>query len=101
MVFTDRILIRPELDPVDLLEGGAIGIASGRVRHQIDGTATITSGGIGARVGAAWRGKSLLESRIGGTTDMLRFSHVTTVNLRAFADMRRLLPESPWAKGLR
>jgi outer membrane receptor protein involved in Fe transport len=72
VVFTDRILIRPELDPVDLLEGGAIGIASGRVRHQID-----------------------------GTTDMLRFSHVTTVNLRAFADMRRLLPESPWAKGLR
>jgi iron complex outermembrane recepter protein len=101
MVFSDRILIRPGLDSVDLLEGGAIGIASGRVRHQLDGTAALTSGGLGARLGVTWRGPSTLESRIGTITDTLRFSPLFLVNLRAFADMRRLLPHRDWAKGLR
>lgn len=101
MVFSDRILIRPGLDSVDLLEGGAIGIASGRVRHQLDGTAALTSGGLGARLGVTWRGPSTLESRIGTTTDTLRFSPLLLVNLRAFTDFRRLLPHSDWATGLR
>jgi hypothetical protein len=101
MVFSDKILIRPGLDPVDLLGGGAIGIGGGRVRHQVDGTAGITSGGLGARIGVAWRGPSTLESRIGGTTDTLHFSPVFVFNLRAFADMKRLFPKSRVARGLR
>ena len=69
IVFLDRILIRPGLGSVDLLEGGAIGIAGGRVRHQFDATAGLNSGGHGIRLGVNWRGKSTLESRIGGVTD--------------------------------
>jgi len=101
MVFSDRIVIRPGLDPVDLLGGGAIGIASGRTRHQVDATASIASGGTGARIGVAWRGPSSLESRIDGITDTLRFSPVLLVNLRAFTELKRFLPHSDWARGLR
>jgi hypothetical protein len=101
MVFSDKIVIRPGLDSVDLLSGGAIGIGGGRVRHQLDGTASLTSGGLGVRLGATWRGKSSLQTRLNGTVDELRFSPLFIVNLRAFADARRLLPHSPWAKGLR
>jgi hypothetical protein len=101
VVFSDVITIRPGLPPVDLLGGGAIGIGGGRLRHQLDGTAAITSGGLGARLGVTWRGASELDSRINGTTDTLRFSPVFIVNLRIFADGKRLLPHSEWAKGLR
>lgn len=101
VVFSDEIRIRPGLDPVDLLEGGAIGIGGGRVRHQVDGTAALTSGGLGARVGVTWRGASTLESRIGGTTDTLHFSPLLLLNLRLFTDARRFLPHSDLARGLR
>jgi hypothetical protein len=101
IVFSDEIRIRSGLDPIDLLDGGAIGIGGGRLRHQIDSTAAITSGGIGARLGATWRGSSTLQTRIGSATDTLRFSPVFLLNLRAFADANRFLPKSRWTKGLR
>ena len=101
MVFSDRIFIRPGLDPVDLLSGGAIGIGGGRVRHQLDGTASLNSGGLGVRMGVLWRGPSELTSRINGVTDNLRFSSLLVVNLRAFADAKRFLPHDSWARGFR
>lgn len=101
IVFSDKILIRPELPSVDLLSGGAIGIASGRARHQLDGTASLTSGGLGVRAGVTWRGRSTLESRIGGVTDTIAFSPLFLLNVRAFADVKRLIPQAEWSKGLR
>jgi len=101
IVFEDEIDIRPGLGSVDLLDGGAIGIAGGRVRHQLDGTASLTSSGLGLRLGVSWRGKYTLESRIGGVSDTLRFSPVLAINLRAFADLRRFLPDEAWARGAR
>ncbi|QIL01473.1 TonB-dependent receptor [Sphingomonas sinipercae] len=101
MVFSNEIRIRPELDPVDLLGGGAIGIGGGRLRHQLDATAGLASGGTGARIGLTWRGASELESRIDGVTERLRFSPVMLVNLRLFTDAERFIPGSKWAKGLR
>jgi iron complex outermembrane receptor protein len=101
MVFYDKIFIRPGLDPVDLLKGGAIGIGGGRLRHQVDGTASVTSGGLGARMGVTWRGPSLLETRIGTTSDTLHFSPVMLINLRLFADAGRVIPHEKWVKGMR
>jgi len=101
VVFSDRIEIRSGLDPVDLLGGGAIGVGGGRVRHQLDGTAAITSGGLGARIGVTWRSRSSLLARSNGTTDTLTFSPLMTINLRVFADARRIIPDAKWAKGLR
>ena len=34
-------------------------------------------------------------------TEDLRFSSLMLLNLRAFTDLRRFLPRSEWAKGLR
>jgi hypothetical protein len=101
ILFKDEILIRPGLDPIDLLGGGAIGIAGGRVRHQFDATAALTSGGTGIRVGAAWVGASTLDTRINGIDQHLRFAPLLTLNLRAFADAARFAPRSAWARGLR
>jgi hypothetical protein len=101
MVFSDQIIIRPGLNPVDLLSGGAIGIGGGRTRHQVDASAALTSGGTGARIGITWRGKSELQARFNGVTDTLRFSPVMLINVRAFTDMKRFFPHSDWAKSLR
>lgn len=101
IVFSDEIKIRSGLDSVDLLGGGAIGIAGGRVRHQLDGSASVSSGGSGVRIGVTWRGPSTLESRFGGVTDTLRFSPVLAVNLRAFADVHRFVPHADWSKRMR
>ncbi|QNM81995.1 TonB-dependent receptor [Sphingomonas sabuli] len=101
VILSDEIRIRPGIDPVDLLGGGAIGIAGGRVRHQIDGTAAVTAGGLGARVGLLYRGASSLDTRIGGVSDSIRFSPLTIVNLRVYADARRFLKAQKWARGLR
>ena len=101
MVLSEQILIRPGLDPINLLNGGAIGIGGGRVRHQIDGTVSVTSGGTGVRIGGNWRGPGELQTRISGETDTLRFSPLLKLNLRAFTDVQRFTPGSAWAKGLR
>ena len=101
MVFSDEIRIRPGLGSVDLLNGGAIGIGGGRLRHQVDATAALNSGGTGARIGVTWRSRSTLESRIGAITDTLDFSPMLLINARAFTDLKRFLPQSKWAKGFR
>jgi iron complex outermembrane recepter protein len=101
MVFSDEILIRAGLNKVDLLSGGAIGIGGGRPRHQLDATAAVTSGGLGVRMGVTWRGPNELIARFNGVTDTLHFSSLLAVNLRAFADMHRLLPHSTWTRGFR
>jgi hypothetical protein len=101
IVFVDRIRIRPTLDSVNLLEGGAIGLGGGRVRHQLDGTAALTSRGLGLRTAFNWRGRSSLESRVGGLSDTLRFSPTFTFDVRTFAELNRLLPKHQWARGFR
>ena len=101
ILLNDKILIRPGLEPVDLLGGGAVGITGGRVRHQLDATLAVTSGGTGIRLGALWRGASRLDTIIDGANEELRFSPLLTLNLRAFADAKRLFPRSGFASGMR
>ena len=101
IVFEDKIAIRPALGSIDLLDGGAIGIGGGGIRHQLDGTVALTSSGLGVRLNAGWRGKYTLESLSDGFSDTLRFSPVFLINFRAFADVRRFLPAEDWARGLR
>ena len=101
IVFKDEIVIRSVLPAVDLLEGGAIGIGGGRVRHQADATASITSGGTGIRINLTWRGKSTLNALNAGVLDELEFSPVFNLNLRAFADVHRFLPKSDWTRNMR
>jgi len=90
IVLSDNIVIRPGLDPVNLLRGGAIGIAGGRVRHQLDGSGSLTSGGMGTRLAVTWRGKSALETRIDGQCRQLHFSPILSVNVCVFANASRI-----------
>lgn len=100
-VLSDRIEIRPGLPAVDLLRGGAAGIAGGRIRNQFDANASLASGGTGLRINAVWRGPSTLETRQDGALQTLHFSSVLTISLRAFADLRRVFPAARWARGMR
>jgi iron complex outermembrane receptor protein len=101
LVLSDEIRIRPELPNVNLLDGGAIGIASGRVRHQIDGTAALSSGPMGVRLGLTWRGKSSLQTRVAQNVEFLRFSPLLLVNVRAFADLAGLFGSAPLTRSTR
>jgi len=101
IVFKDEITIRPGLSSVDLLDGGAIGIGGGRVRHQLDGTASLQSGGTGIRITASWRGKSKLNALNEGAPDELLFAPVFNLGIRAFADLHRFLPHTDWARSMR
>jgi hypothetical protein len=101
IVFKDEITIRSGLPAVDLLDGGAIGIAGGRVRHQVDVAGSISSGGTGLRVTANWRGKSTLNALDSGVPDRLFFSPVFNLSLRAFTDLQRFLPHTDWARRFR
>lgn len=101
IVFKDEIAIRPGLDSIDLLKGGAIGIGAGRVRHQVDASASVSQGGTGVRATVNWRGKSELEAIDLGLPDTLRFSPVFNLNLRAFADVHRFVPGSGLTRNMR
>jgi iron complex outermembrane recepter protein len=101
IVLDSDILIRPGLARVDLLEGGAIGLAGGRPRHQLDFSASLSARGFGARLTGVWRSASLLETRLGDTTGRLRFSPLATFNLRLFADASRFVPRTSWLNSTR
>lgn len=101
IVFEDRITIRPDLGEVDLLDGGAIGLAGGRPRHQLDGSLTLSRRGMGAGASATYRGASTLATSDRSTVSPLRFSSFATVNLRAFADLGEMLDGSGWLKQTR
>jgi hypothetical protein len=91
-VLSNEITIRPGLPPVDLLDGGAIGIAGGRPRHQIDLSLAYSARGIGARLSGLWRSESTLEVRQSGSVGRLRFQPLALFNLTAFVEGQRLFP---------
>ncbi len=89
----EEILIRPGVQPLDLLSGSAIGASGGTPRHEVEVQAGASRDGLGARVTARWQsGTEVNGVRFGG--ENLEFSDLTTVNLRLFAD----LGLQPWAR---
>jgi iron complex outermembrane recepter protein len=94
-------VIREGLPEVDLLEGGAIGIGGGRPRHSTNFNLALTKGGTGVRASLRQRGISYLVIGSAMTPDRLIFESLTTLDIRAFADLGQLLPNNPLAKGSR
>ncbi|MEY4270961.1 MAG: hypothetical protein RLZZ58_2177 [Pseudomonadota bacterium] len=94
-----RTVIRDGLPPVDLLNGGAIGIGGGRQRNVTDASVTLTQGGTGLRVGYARRGPSSLVTGTLTAPDMLTFGAVAQVDVKAFVDLGALFDGSKLAKG--
>ncbi|NCP27538.1 MAG: hypothetical protein GW808_06760 [Sphingomonadales bacterium] len=98
----DRILIRPGVDELDLLGGSAIGSSGGSPRHEFEINGGWFNNGIGFRLD----GKHQVATRVNGglTGSDLRFSDLTTFNLRLFVnldDRGSLTEKLPFLKGSR
>ena len=98
----DRILIRPGVDELDLLDGSAIGSSGGSPRHEFEINGGWFNNGIGFRLD----GKHQIATRVNGglTSSDLRFSDLTTLNLRLFVnldDRGNLTEKVPFLKGSR
>ncbi|MEJ6677628.1 ABC transporter ATP-binding protein [Parasphingorhabdus sp.] len=83
--FQDRIQIRPGIDELDLLNGSAIGSTGGSPRHEFEINGGWFNNGLGFRID----GKHQVATRVNGglTGSDLRFSDLTTLNLRLFVNL--------------
>ncbi len=81
----DRILIRPGVQELDLLDGSATGSDGGTPRHKFELSGGWFNNGIGFRV----RGEHVSSTRVSGglTGSDLNFSDLTTLNLRMFINL--------------
>ena len=98
----DRILIRPGVAELDLLDGSAVGSSGGSPRHEFEINGGWFNNGIGFRLD----GKHQIATRVNGglTGSDLRFSDLTTFNLRLFVnldDRGSLTEKVPFLKGSR
>ena len=98
----DRIKIRDGVDELDLLNGSAIGSTGGSPRHEFEINGGWFNNGIGFRLD----GKHQVATRVDGglTGSDLRFSDLTTFNLRMFInldDRGSLTEKVPFLKGSR
>ncbi|WP_430421080.1 Plug domain-containing protein [Phenylobacterium sp.] len=97
----DDVLIRPGVPVLDLLDGQTLGGGSVTPKNQVDVQAGVSRNGLGARMTARWQEGGRLESGFGGSG--LKFSDLSTLNLRLFADlgMQPMARENPWMRGAR
>jgi iron complex outermembrane recepter protein len=81
----DRVLIRPGVQELDLLNGSAVGSSGGSPRHEFE----IGSGWFNNGLGFRLQGKHQSATRVNGglTGSDLRFSDLTTLNLRLFINL--------------
>lgn len=100
LALRDRVFLSDAAPPIDLLEGGAIGLGGGRLRHILDASAALSARGQGFRMTTQWRSASRLITGT-GAQDLLDFGGLVTVNLRTFTDLDRILPPSGLTKGTR
>lgn len=99
--FRDDVLIRQGVPELDLLNGGALGQGGGSPEHQVDVQANYSRGGLGVAANAKWQSSTNV---VGGSSgEDLKFSDMTTVNLRLFADlgMQPIAREHKWLRGMR
>lgn len=98
----ETILIRDGLPELDLLGGSATGNRGGQPRHELQLRSGFTKDGLGIRMNADWQA----PTRVTGATpaEQLRFGSLTTINLRAFANLGQipsLVRDQPWLRGAR
>jgi uncharacterized membrane protein YgcG len=95
VVFTDRILIRPGLPELDLLNGSATGDSGGTSRHQVQFRGGYTRDGYGANFGIDWREGTQVN---GGTTgaQTLDFGGLARVNMRLWVNPGE---QPSWVRG--
>jgi hypothetical protein len=101
-LLSSRLTLREGIAPVDLLSGNAVLFAGGRPRHQLDLSTNLTRSGVGLRLNAAYRSRSLVAlSDLSGAPQQLRFGALGTLSARAFAEADRLFGRSALTRGTR
>ena len=80
----DEVIIRPGLPKLDYLGGDAAGQSGGRPRHEIQAQAGYFNNGLGARLSGNFRTATTVDN---GEAEALRFSPLSTVDLRLFANL--------------
>ncbi|MCR5873467.1 hypothetical protein LRS10_04255 [Phenylobacterium sp. J426] len=97
----DEVLIRPGVPVLDLLGGSALTQGGGTPKHQVDVQAGVSRNGLGARLNARWQQGTEVDGGAGDRS--LRFSDLTTVDLRLFADLglQPMARSNPWMRGAR
>jgi hypothetical protein len=101
LLLDSSLLIRNGLPEVDLLAGGAIGIAGGKLRNTTSAIVSLTRGASGFRLSASYRGPSYLQTGTTAAPELLTFGSLFKMDLRLFADLGQLMPNEPMAKDTR
>ncbi|WP_108810763.1 TonB-dependent receptor plug domain-containing protein [Sphingorhabdus sp. Alg231-15] len=81
----ERVLIRPGVEELDLLDGSAIGSTGGQPRHEFELQGRWFNNGIGFRIQVEHQTATRVDG--GLTSSDLRFSDLTTLNLRSFINL--------------
>ncbi len=98
---TDKILIRPGVPELDLLNGSATGSGGGSNRHLFELDGGLFHKGMGVRLSAKYDSGSTVT---GGSAGDLKFGDLATFNLRFFVDLNqkaKLTEKLPFLKGSR
>lgn len=98
---TDKILIRPGVPELDLLNGSATGSGGGSNRHLFELDGGLFHKGMGVRLSAKYDSGSTVT---GGSAGDLKFGELATFNLRFFVDLNqkaKLTEKLPFLKGSR
>lgn len=98
---TDKVLIRPGVPELDLLNGSATGNNGGSNRHLFELDGGLFNKGMGVRLSAKYDSGSTVT---GGSAGDLKFGDLATFNLRFFMDFNqkaKLIEKLPFLKDSR
>lgn len=98
----ETILIRDGLPELDLLGGSATGNRGGQPRHEVRLISGLTKDGLGIRANAEWQAPTRVDGA--NPAEQLRFGSLTTINLRAFANLGQIpaiVRDNRWLRGAR
>jgi iron complex outermembrane recepter protein len=100
----DDLQVRAGLPLIDLLDGGTIGgNTGGQPQHEIEFQGGVSRLGLGARLSVNWQSGTQVNSLAPGV-GTLRYSDLTTLNLRLFVNPTgrpSWVVKYPWLRGTR
>ena len=99
ITFVDKVRIGTGLPELDYLHGDASGSNGGTPRHNVEAQAGYFNNGLGARLVGNYRSGTTVNTLTG---DGLRFSPLTTFDLKLFAnpgDIPEIALKHPWLRG--
>ena len=101
-ILNSSVQVREGTTAIDLLSRNAFGLGgAAQPRHEVGAILGYARRGFGVRMTAQYRSASYLALGSNSVPDSLRFSPLTTFNVRAFIEGQRIAPSAVWLKGTR